>query len=188
VPVVPVTINVSPIQCREESFPLHVTSTILKYGLNPKLINIEITETTVMQNIETARRSLEVLKDAGIGIHIDDFGTGYSSLSLLKDLPLNHLKIDRSFISKIIQDVGTRQIMEAISGLSAKLHFKTVAEGVETEEQAEILAEIGIDYLQGYYFSRPLSASRLREKLASNKSRSNAWFDHNSSMGASAAS
>ena len=188
VPVVPVSINVSPIQCREESFPLHVTSTILKYGLNPKLINIEITETTVMQNIETARRSLEVLKDAGIGIHIDDFGTGYSSLSLLKDLPLNHLKIDRSFISKIIQDVGTRQIMEAISDLSAKLHFKTVAEGVETEEQAEILAGIGIDYLQGYYFSRPLGASRLREKLASNKSRPNAWFDHTSGMGASAAS
>ncbi len=164
-PVVPISINVSPIQCRDNSFAGQFTAAIARHGLNPELFNIEITESTFMQNIDSARRGLEALMSVGIGVHIDDFGTGYSSLSMLRDLPLKHLKLDRSFVSRLMDDVGTRRITEAISDLAHKLNFKTVAEGVETAEQAELLTCIGIDYLQGYYFSPPISAARLSEEL-----------------------
>ncbi len=164
-PVVPISINVSPIQCRDNGFAGLFTDAIDRHGLTPDLFNIEITESTFMQNIDSARRGLEALMNVGIGIHIDDFGTGYSSLSMLRDLPLKHLKLDRSFVSKLIDDSGTQKITEAVSDLAHKLNFKTVAEGVETAEQAELLTRIGIDYLQGYYFSPPISAARLSEEL-----------------------
>lgn len=164
-PIVPISINVSPIQCRDNGFAGQFTAAIARHGLNPELFNIEITESTFMQNIDSARRGLEALMSVGIGIHIDDFGTGYSSLSMLRDLPLKHLKLDRSFVSRMIDDIGTRRITEAISDLAHKLNFKTVAEGVETAEQAELLTRIGIDYLQGYYFSPPISAARFSEEL-----------------------
>ncbi|WP_170304674.1 putative bifunctional diguanylate cyclase/phosphodiesterase [Croceicoccus estronivorus] len=165
VPVVPISINVSPIQCKDKGFPGEFTRAIERRGLSPTLFNIEITESTFMQDIDGARRGLEALMHVGIGIHIDDFGTGYSSLSLLRDLPLKHLKLDRSFVSRLAEDLGTRPIMEAIIDLARKLEFKTVAEGVETAEQVKLLTEIGIDYLQGYYFSRPISAAKLCEEL-----------------------
>ncbi|MDD3797620.1 MAG: EAL domain-containing protein [Novosphingobium sp.] len=165
VPIVPISINVSPIQCKDNGFPGEFTKAIESRGWTPALFNIEITESTFMQNLDSARRGLEALMNVGIGIHIDDFGTGYSSLSLLRDLPLKHLKLDRSFVSRMVDDLGTRRIMEAISDLAHKLEFKTVAEGVETEEQVELLTEIGIDYLQGFYFSPPISAARLCEEL-----------------------
>ncbi|MCB5423784.1 GGDEF domain-containing response regulator [Altererythrobacter sp. CC-YST694] len=164
-PIVPISINVSPIQCRDSAFAGQFTAAIARHGLEPELFNIEITESTFMQNIESARRGLEALMSVGIGIHIDDFGTGYSSLSMLRDLPLKHLKLDRSFVSRLIGDIGTQRITEAVADLAHKLNFKTVAEGVETAEQAELLTEIGVDYLQGYYFSPPVSAIRLREEL-----------------------
>lgn len=165
-PAIPISINVSPVQCREPGFALEVTSTILRHGVDPALINIEITESAIMQDIETASRSLRLLKDAGLGVHIDDFGTGYSSLSHLKDLPLNHLKVDRSFVSEMMNEIGSRRIVAAVAGLAKTLDFKTVAEGVESAEQAQALADLGIDYLQGYYFSRPVSVAHLKHCLA----------------------
>lgn len=164
-PVVPISINVSPIQCRDTTFPSVITGMIHKHGIDSGYLNIEITESAYMQNIEIARKSLCILREAGVGIHIDDFGTGYSSLSILKELPFDHLKIDRSFVSKITADLDTRRIMETIADLAEKLRFRTVAEGVETPEQAHLLRDIGIDYLQGYHFSRPISGPLLINKL-----------------------
>ena len=163
--MVPISLNLSTVQCRSPHFALQLVSTILRYGIDPHLINFELTESTIIQNIEMTRRNVGLLKDIGIGVHIDDFGTGYSSLSILKDLPLDVLKVDRSFVAAMIEDTGSSQIVEAIAELSRKLHFKTIAEGVETEEQADRLRDMGIDYLQGFLFSRPVRFEVFRQLL-----------------------
>ncbi|MDR3476281.1 MAG: EAL domain-containing protein [Devosia sp.] len=163
--VVPISLNLSTVQCRSPHFALQLVSTIMRFGIDPHLINFEITESAIIQNLEMTRRNIKLLKDIGIGLHIDDFGTGYSSLSILKELPLDVLKVDRSFVSAMTDDTGAHQIVEAIAELSHKLKFKTIAEGVETEEQADRLKAIGIDYLQGYYFSKPVRVETLQEIL-----------------------
>ncbi|HTJ56723.1 MAG TPA: EAL domain-containing protein [Devosiaceae bacterium] len=164
-PTVPISLNLSTVQCRNQHFALQLVSIILRYGIDPHLINFEITESAIIQNIDMTRRNIGMLKDIGIGVHIDDFGTGYSSLSILRDLPLDVLKVDRSFVSAMTEDSGAHQIVEAIAELSRRMRFKTIAEGVETEEQALRLREIGIDYLQGFYFSPPVRLEEFRRIL-----------------------
>ncbi len=165
IPMVPVALNVSALQCKDDSFGAQLVEIIEGFGVDPKLIKVEITESTIIQNVHATRRNLEVLKGAGIGVHIDDFGTGYSSLSVLKDLPLDGLKIDRSFVAQMPGDLGSARIIQAIAELSRALGFDTVAEGVEELEQIEPLQRIGVNYLQGYYFSRPVAVETFRKLL-----------------------
>jgi EAL domain-containing protein (putative c-di-GMP-specific phosphodiesterase class I) len=127
-----------------------------QFEIDPRSINVEITESTIIKNLAVATKSLDHLRKHGVGLLIDDFGTGYSSLSLLKDLPLDALKIDRRFIRGIGIEPRAKSIVQAIVELSKKLGFRTIAEGVETEEQAAILRDIGVNSLQGYYVSRPI--------------------------------
>ena len=163
---VPVSLNVSPIQLRDPAFGLQLIAKIEKFGLDPHSINIEITESAIIKSLETAQSTLGLLKRYGVGIHVDDFGTGYSPLSLLRDLPFDALKIDRSFIRGIGIKAGAESIVQAVVELSKKLGFRTIAEGVETEEQATILRDIGVNWLQGYYFSRPVEARDFAGWLA----------------------
>ncbi|GIL03347.1 MAG: hypothetical protein BroJett030_32460 [Alphaproteobacteria bacterium] len=167
IPTVPVSLNVSAAQCRDHSFALQLVNAVVEAGIEPRAINIEITESTLIRNVETTVRNLDLLKSVGIGIHIDDFGTGYSSLSLLKDLPLDALKIDRTFVADMTRDTGARQIVEAIAELSHKLHFRTIAEGVENDQQIGLLRRLGVDHLQGYRFSRPVRFEKFRDMLRS---------------------
>ncbi len=164
--IVPISLNVSAIQCRDDTFAAQLIETIQRFGIEPKLFNVEITESTIIQNVKATQNNLEVLKLAGLGIHIDDFGTGYSSLSVLKDLPLDGLKIDRSFVANLPNDAGSTRIVQAIAELSRALGLRTIAEGVEDLEQVGPLCTVGVDFLQGYYFSRPVAVSTFRELLA----------------------
>lgn len=164
-PTVPISLNLSAVQCLSPHIALQLVSTILRYGIDPHLINFEITESAIIKNIDLTRRNIELLKDIGVGIHIDDFGTGYSSLSILRDMPLDVIKVDKSFVSAMHTDAGARQIVEAIAELSHKMNFKTIAEGVETLEQANALRAMGIDYLQGFYFSKPVRLAAFRQIL-----------------------
>lgn len=163
--MVPISLNVSAAQCRDQGFALQLVESIIRTGIEPSLINIEITESTIIRNVEATARNLDLIKSHGIGIHIDDFGTGYSSLSLLKDLPLDALKIDRTFVAEMVRDQGARQIVEAIAELSRKLQFRTIAEGVETDEQISLLRELGVDHLQGFRFSRSVGIEKFRQFL-----------------------
>lgn len=122
---------------------------------------LEITEGIAMKNVDENIRMLEELKALGLSISIDDFGTGYSSLAYLKRFPLNTLKIDRSFIQEIAVNEDDREITRAIIAMGQNLGLKVLAEGVETEEQVQLLKESGCDYIQGYYYSRPLPASQM---------------------------
>ncbi len=168
--LVPISLNISPVQCRDPTFAARLISTIEKAGIEPKLINIEITESTIATNLEIIQKNLEMMRTCGIGISIDDFGTGYSSLSRLRDLPLNALKIDRSFVRDIGLEDGSLTIIHAVVEMAKNLGFRTVAEGVETEEQVTLLRDIGVDSLQGYYFSKPVPAEQFSAWLLKSES------------------
>jgi len=134
-------------------------------GISPDTIALEITEGIAMKNLERNTQMLSDLKALGVSISMDDFGTGYSSLSYLKRFPLNTIKIDRSFIKDIHENEDDQEITRAIIAMGQSLKLATLAEGVETEEQVEILRSYGCDYIQGYFFSKPLAADEMTSYL-----------------------
>ena len=133
--------------------------------MDAKYLEVELTESTLMENKDIAKSILERLKEMGLTIAIDDFGTGYSSLAYLKSFPIDILKIDRSFINDIITDPNDAAITRAIVAMAHGLELKVVAEGVETEEQLKFLQAIGCNQYQGFLFSRPLPAAELAALL-----------------------
>lgn len=134
--------------------------------LSPKYLELEITETALIENIGEVRDILHEIGDLGIQLAIDDFGIGYSSLSYLKDLPINRLKIDKSFINSCMYDYNSQSIIASIISLAHRIGLEVVAEGVETEEQKQFLEKHHCDEFQGYYFSRPISPEELEAFLA----------------------
>ena len=152
------SVNLSPRQLRDSRLPELVASILDETGLDPDLLELEITESSVMEQPERAIEILHALKAQGIHIAIDDFGTGYSSLSYLKLFPIDRLKIDRSFVSDIENDPDDAAIVTAAVSLAHNLGLSVVAEGVESAVQTETLRALGCDELQGYHFSTPLDA------------------------------
>ena len=150
------SINVSARQLREGSFTSDVLDTLQRYDIHPGYLQLEITETTVAQNRDSAINVLNVLRDAGVQVAIDDFGTGYSSLSYLQQMPFDLIKIDKSFIDMIGSGGSSENICRTIIKMAHELGKKAIAEGVETREQADFLIENDCDFVQGYYFSHPL--------------------------------
>jgi EAL domain-containing protein (putative c-di-GMP-specific phosphodiesterase class I) len=137
-----------------------------KTGMPPEQLKLEITETALMEDADETIRLVHRLKDFGLKLVIDDFGTGYSSLSYLQRLPIETLKVDRSFVSRISTETdGNRNIVEAIISLAHRLDMIVVAEGVETEEQFAILLEMNCQLGQGYLFSKPLSKPKVDELI-----------------------
>ena len=130
-------------------------------GLSPKYLELELTESSIMQNEEFAASILNRLKSMGINISIDDFGTGFSSLASLKRLPIDALKIDQSFVREATSDPDDAALVMAIITLGHNLRLKVVAEGVETEDQLRFLQLLRCDEIQGYFFNKPLPAASL---------------------------
>ena len=159
-----VAVNVSPLQLRRHDFVLGVLSSIEPLG--GRGIDIEITESVLMQDIELSIRKLSQLREAGIGVAIDDFGTGYSSLRLLGRLPVDVLKIDRSFIQGITETPRAMTLVETIISLARAFEMHTVAEGVETVHQMRLLNEVKCDQVQGFYLSRPVPAADVPALIA----------------------
>lgn len=165
VPVVRVAVNVSGIQLERQSIRLLVRGVLKDTGVQPQQLALELTESTVVKNAAEHARALQGLRDDGVQIEIDDFGTGYSSLSCLKQLPVDTLKIDRSFIRNVDSNGSDEAIVAAILALARSLRLQVVAEGVETPTQLQVLGRHGCEIAQGYYFSRPLRADKCRELL-----------------------
>jgi diguanylate cyclase (GGDEF)-like protein len=159
-----VAVNISPIQLRQHDFVSSLEQAI-RAGVTPTSIDVEITESLVMEDIEGNIRKLKELRALGLGIAIDDFGTGYSSLAYLAKLPVQVLKIDRSFIIAMLNDRDTMTLVSTIISLAHSLRLKVVAEGVEEEEQAKMLRLLRCDEMQGYLFSRPVPKEALLEFL-----------------------
>jgi EAL domain-containing protein (putative c-di-GMP-specific phosphodiesterase class I) len=165
-PVVPVSVNISIVQFRQSNLVEKVRKVLETFGLAPALLTAEITESSFMEDLEFTKATLTELRDIGISISIDDFGTGYSSLSYLKRLPVDNLKIDISFIRELGKDRDAEAIVSAIITMANALNMKTIAEGVETEEQWRILRLLRCDITQGFYFSRPLPAEGIEKLFA----------------------
>ncbi|MBV1786666.1 EAL domain-containing protein [Marinobacterium sp. D7] len=162
-----VAVNFSAFQFRQPDMAKSVEALLERLQLPPHRLEIEITETALMQDPDTALPILKRLRDKGVSISLDDFGTGYSSLSHLKRFPVNMLKIDQSFICDIPDDRDSVEITRAIIAMTARLNIDVIAEGVETKQQAEFLGNEGCGLVQGYLFSRPLPANELTKLLAS---------------------
>ncbi len=152
----PVAVNLSARQFRDRNLDRMIADTVHAAGIDPALLEFELTESLLMQDTEQAAHMLRNLKALGVRIAVDDFGTGYSSLAYLKRFPLDTLKIDREFVRDCVTDPDDAAIAQSIVSLAHNLGLEVVAEGVETQDQLEYLTLVGCDVMQGYYFSRPL--------------------------------
>lgn len=159
------SLNVSAIQYKQPDFIEKVIQILKKYDIAPCEIELEITESILIDDFKEITEKLAMLRDIGIKISLDDFGTGYSSLSYLKGLPIDTLKIDKTFIDTVITDKNTRIITESIIYMVKKLGFETIAEGVETQEQFDYLNAIDCDNIQGYYLGKPMPPEGIEELI-----------------------
>jgi len=164
-PPLTMAVNLSPRQFRQLNLSTIVAEVVDGARLDPAWLELEITETLLMEDTQTSSATLAALKQRGVKISVDDFGTGYSSLNYLKRFPIDTLKIDQSFVRDITSDADDAAIASAIIALAHSLRLEVVAEGVETEGQLAFLREHGCDLAQGYLFSRPLPAAGLSELL-----------------------
>jgi EAL domain-containing protein (putative c-di-GMP-specific phosphodiesterase class I) len=162
-PMVPIAINVSSVQFKRRGLADYVEATLKLHGLDPSALQIELTETAVMDDIDHAIRVLTRLKEIGIRIALDDFGTGYSSLNYLSRLPLDKLKIDQSFVERIETDTAGRAITEAIIVLGRTLGLEVVAEGIESQSVLDYLRRHGCQQAQGYLVCIPLSGEDMAD-------------------------
>src|SRR5215212_1665618 len=167
-PPLAVCVNLSARQFREPDLTEKVRRVLAETWIDPTCLHLEITESTAMGNAPATVATLEELKDLGVRMVIDDFGTGYSSLSYLERFPVDHVKIDRSFVSKLVEDPGAAALVSGMIRLAHSLGLKVIAEGVETEEQLERLQGLGCDLAQGHYFSEPLPGEAVGALLKTN--------------------
>jgi diguanylate cyclase (GGDEF)-like protein/PAS domain S-box-containing protein len=158
-------VNVSAKQFRQADFVAQVQSAVRHYGINPNLLKLELTETMLLENIEDIIATMNALKETGICFSLDDFGTGYSSLQYLKRLPISQLKIDQTFVRDITFDGSDESIVGAIIAMARNLDVEVIAEGVETEEQRQLLLNKGCTRFQGHLFGKPVPLARFEALL-----------------------
>ena len=161
-----IAVNISLVQIRHRNFIAMVSEAINDMGIDPRNLTLELTESICIQDMDMTISLLKKLKRVGVSISVDDFGTGYSSLNYIKKLPVDNLKIDMSFIRDVTKDPDAASIITAITGMARSLKFKTIAEGVENEEQRNILRLLRCDMGQGFYFSPAVPAAEFEKLLA----------------------
>ncbi len=161
------SINISAVQFSKDNCVEGLMEILNRYQVDPGVVELEITESILIDNFKPVLEKLKILKEYGIKISLDDFGTGFSSLSYLKELPIDTLKIDKSFIDTVLSDSATRIITESIINMVKALGFESIAEGVEQEQQYEYLHAIGCDVIQGFFFGKPQSSEQIEELLRS---------------------
>ena len=164
-----ISVNISKESLLEKDFLAKYVKIIEQYGISPNDIEIEITERTTVDNHIDMKEIIEEIKEKGFSIAIDDFGTGYSSLNMLEMLPIDMIKIDKSFIDRIGEKNETINLLEIILLISKKLNLKTIAEGVEKSEQVEYLKKENCDFIQGYFYAKPLSFDAFKNYIKENK-------------------
>lgn len=158
-------INLSALQLQQDELHKEISKEFQITGISPSSIELELTETVLLQDVNKSLNMVRLLKDVGVKLAIDDFGTGYSSLSYLKRLNADKLKIDRSFVKDLPDDQDSIAINRAIIQMSHELGIRVVAEGVENEVQANLLKDMGCDIIQGYFYGRPMKAKEFTQML-----------------------
>ena len=166
----PISVNVSRLDLLEPSFFQTITNLVKKYKINPKLLNLELTETAYVKRYDEIKLITDKLRDYGFSVHMDDFGSGYSALNMLQDIAVDTLKIDLNFMSGFSESGRGRNILSSVIRMAKWLGLPVVIEGVETEEQVDFLKSIGCTVGQGYYFSQPLPVDKFEESFKENAS------------------
>ena len=166
-PGIQMCVNVSARQFKEANLVARTMAILEETGLSPDFLELELTESLIMQDVGQAVATMKALKNIGITLAIDDFGTGYSSLSVLKNFPVDRLKIDKTFVDEILSNESDKAVVGAVISLAHNLKMRVIAEGVETAEQMDYLAAHGCDEMQGYYFSKPVLPEGIGKLLAS---------------------
>jgi EAL domain-containing protein (putative c-di-GMP-specific phosphodiesterase class I) len=161
-----VAVNLSAVQFRSSSLIDLVDEVLLQTGLAPERLELEITESALIEDHEGAQATLVALRSRGVRVAMDDFGTGYSSLAYLRRFPLDKLKIDGMFVRSLDSDEDAQAVVTAIISLARALHLDTTAEGIETEEQLVMLRALGCDDIQGYFIARPMPAALVADYLS----------------------
>lgn len=167
--IVPISVNLSAVQFKNKNLAKDIIKTVESYEVPPEYIVLEITETTMMEDVDSARAIIEELKKYGFSISIDDFGTGYASIGYLKKFMFDHLKIDISFIREITKNAEDRVIVEAIIAIAKTFNLQTIAEGIENEEQLYIMISLGCEMGQGYLWDKPITAQEIQMKYLEHK-------------------
>jgi diguanylate cyclase (GGDEF)-like protein/PAS domain S-box-containing protein len=160
------SVNVSAKQFRQEDFVDQVRAAVSRHAINPRRLNLELTESMLLENVEETIETMNALKDTGVQFSLDDFGTGYSSLQYLKRLPLHQLKIDQSFVRDLAVDASDKAIVRTIIAMAQSFNLAVIAEGVETEEQKKLLLTRGCEHFQGFLFGRPVPIEQFESTLA----------------------
>jgi len=163
--VAPIAVNISAIQLQRINLVVLVNRLMLQFNIEAKWLKFEITESAMIHDSREVVVMLQTLRELGAQIVLDDFGTGFSTLGYLKNLPIDGVKIDMSFVAEVTRDASDVAIVSGIVSMARELHLYTVAEGVETSAQLERLRELGCDQAQGYYFTRPVSAEACEKLL-----------------------
>ena len=156
-------VNISGNDLCQKAFAEKVTATLLSAGISPQQLTLEITESVLMDRLDSARETMAALRHLGVALSVDDFGTGYSSLSYLSSLPINSLKIDASFVQKMQANASDTEVVRAIVTLGRSLKKSVIAEGIETAEQMQRLRELGCEFGQGFHLSRPLTGAQMAQ-------------------------
>ena len=170
-PDIAVSVNVSRADVYQEDLPATISSLVAQYGIEPRQLHLELTESAYTENPNQIIAVVDELRNRGFVIEMDDFGSGYSSLNMLNQVHFDILKLDMKFIQTETAKPGEMSIMRFVVNLAKWLNLSTVAEGVETKAQLERLRDVGCDYAQGYYFSRPLPVQEFEKLLAAEKKR-----------------
>ncbi len=163
--IVPIAVNISKIELYEKTFIDELVKIMKKYDIDPEYLELEITESVALQDTDNIVKLMKYIRKLGLKLSMDDFGTGYSSLSCLKTLPLDFIKIDRSFVVDIECNTDSKRVLEAMITLAKSLKLKVICEGVETEKQLEILKKSKCDIVQGYIYYKPIEVEELAERL-----------------------
>lgn len=160
-PAFRMAVNLSPVQLRDAGLAEKILGILAEYAVLPEQIELEVTETALVESPEQARETLGHLRQTGVTVAIDDFGKGISSLAHLKRMPVDVIKLDQEFVAEIDQSAVDRRIVRTVVALGHTLGLKVVAEGVERQSQAELLLRCGIDVAQGFYYARPMDGTKL---------------------------
>jgi EAL domain-containing protein (putative c-di-GMP-specific phosphodiesterase class I) len=173
-PRVRLAVNISAVELRSREFVAGVRTILTQTRFDPRSLELELTETFLMQDSKSTALVLSAIKELGVQLALDDFGTGYSSLSYMRRFPIDTLKVDRSFVRDLTMDASDASVVSAVINMGKSLHMRVVAEGVEAPDQLAFLKEHGCSEAQGYYFSRPLKAPEfadwMRHSAAENTS------------------
>jgi EAL domain-containing protein (putative c-di-GMP-specific phosphodiesterase class I) len=169
-PPLTINVNLSSRQCVQPNLVQQITRTLKKNGVDGSNLKLELTESLIIDDSSSTTRMLSELRDLGIQVQLDDFGTGYSSLSYLHNLPIDTLKIDRSFISRLGTSTNNTEIVQTMFALAHNLGMKVIAEGVETEEQLTSLQSMHCDYVQGFLFAKPVNNIQAEALLGKSRS------------------